>query len=84
LSRVFFVRGRNWGGADTLSAAFDLILAAASLTAGREFGVVLDHFALLLEIFEGDLHFAVQEHVAVDLDGLLVGRACRALLDLSV
>ena len=31
-----------------------------------------DDFALLVEIFEGDLHFAVEQHVAVDLDGLLL------------
>ena len=33
-----------------------------------------DDFALLVEIFERDLHFAVEQHVAVDLDGLLFAR----------
>ena len=31
-----------------------------------------DHFALLVEIFERDFHFAVEQHVAVDLDALLL------------
>ena len=30
-----------------------------------------DDLALLVEIFERDLHFAVEQHVAVDLDALL-------------
>ena len=33
-----------------------------------------DDFALLVEIFERDLHFAVEQHVAVDLDGLLLAQ----------
>ncbi len=31
-----------------------------------------DYLALLVEILEGDLHFAIEQHVAVDLDGLLL------------
>ncbi len=29
-----------------------------------------DDLALLVEVFEGNLHFAIQQHVSVDLDGL--------------
>src|SRR5438270_1580378 len=31
-----------------------------------------DNLALLVKIFESDLHFAIEQHVAVDFDGLLL------------
>ena len=36
-----------------------------------------DDFALLVEIFERDFHFAVEQHEAVDLDGLLLAQILR-------
>ncbi len=36
-----------------------------------------DDLALLVEIFERVLHFAVEQHEAVDLDGLLLGQIFR-------
>ena len=45
--------------------------ARAGLLAQSEINSA-DYLALLVEIFERDLHFAVEQHVAIDLDALLL------------
>jgi len=36
-----------------------------------------DYLSLLIKIFQSDLHFAVEQHVAVDLDALLLAQVLR-------